>query len=160
MTPVDWFETFIFIGLSRLAFVSGRADFVLMFAILLGSLIWGRTAIALTSPLASVVLCAGFAGAACLAIAWRGNGLATKLIGALFAVQIIAAGLTFIGFLSPETSDGPAANFWTAFTVASLFQDFVLVGAYYLSGNMWSATFRRWCYFGSWTPSLPSPDMV
>jgi hypothetical protein len=139
MTPVDWIETVIFIGLSRLAFVSRRADFVLMFAILLGSLIWGRTAIAFTIPLASVSLCVAYQAGACLAIAWRGNGLAAKMIGALFAVQIIAAGLTLIGFISPETSNGPALNFWTAFTVASLFQDIVLVGAFYLSGNMWRA---------------------
>jgi hypothetical protein len=137
MTPVDWIETVIFIGLSRLAFVNGRADFILMFAIMLGSLIWGRSAIAITSPLASVALCAGFAGAACLAIAWRGQGLAAKMIGALFAVQIIAAGFTLIGFLSPETSDGPALNYWTLMTTASIFQDIVLVGAFYLSGNMW-----------------------
>jgi hypothetical protein len=137
MSPVDWIEAVIFIGLSRLAFVSGRADFGLMFAILLGSLIWGRAAIAFTSPLASVCLCAAYQAWACLAIAWRGQGLAAKLIGALFAVQIIAAGLTLSGFLSPETSDGPALNYWTFMTTASLFQDMVLVGAFYLSGSMW-----------------------
>lgn len=137
MSPVDWIETVIFIGLSFLALRSGRGDFILMFLLLLASLIWGRAAIALTSPLASVLLCAVFAGAACLALAWRGNGMASKLIGALFAAQIIAAGVTLIGVLSPETSNGPAANFWTMFTTASLFQDMTLFGAYFLAGDLW-----------------------
>jgi len=139
MTAVDWIEALIFIGLSRLAFVSGRADFIIVFAILLGSLIWGRTGIALTSPVTSVLLCAAYQGLACFAFAWRGIGVAGMAIGSLFGMQVIAAGVTMIGVLSPETSDGPALNFWTMMTTASILQDLALGAAYYLAGDLWRA---------------------
>jgi hypothetical protein len=136
MTPVDWIETVIFIGLSFLAIASKRADFILMFAILLAGLIWGRAAIAFTSPLTSVLLCAAYQAILCLALAWRGQGAAGMAIGALFAVQFIAAGFTMIGVLSAETSVGPAMNYWTWMTTAALLQDLALVAAYFLRGDL------------------------
>jgi hypothetical protein len=137
MTPIDWAQAFIFVGLSALAIAGRRADFFVVFCFLLANSVLGRFAIAYTGPVESVSLCASVQALFVVTFAWRASGAAGMAIGACFGAMVTTAGFTLIGILGAETSVGPDNNYWTMMTALEFAQAALLATAWYLDGDLW-----------------------